>query len=101
MDYVVIPQEARDGSMDEFLPIGAHVRVKPGFASEGQEGVITAWGRGVQADETFRASGDFEILIDNEGPVVTWDEGTVGATDADDSGTHWFPGQSMVVLETV
>ena len=64
---------------------------------EGTRGTVVKHGRGKRADLLFRANEarakaaereltaeDYEPLIDSEGPVVRFDNGT----------EHWFPGQS-------
>lgn len=95
MDYVVLPRDdAAEAEAGDTLTVGTRVRVKAGFLGAGDEGTITAYGRGVEADALFRQTGDFEILIDNEGPVVEWDHLDMGPL-------AWFPGQSMVVLEAI
>lgn len=66
-------------------------------------GSVVKYARSKRADDIFSAikgqalldqralvSDDYECLIENEGPVVCWD---------DDGSESWFPGQSMAILE--
>lgn len=85
---------------DEAAPYAVGTRVRtapgsPGFEANGlptgTEGTITGWGRDEEAHEYYMAHRDPEVLIDNEGPVVTFDNGV----------THWFPGMSAGSLELV
>ena len=97
--YVLIAERPENWSENTrwMVTKGTRVRQTSGL-NEGRVGTITGQGRSRRANRLFARSlaqaanvgrdlddDDFEMLIDNEGPVVRWD---------DDGSTDWLPGQA-------
>lgn len=59
----------------------------------GRRGKIVGWAVGRDAQVRYMATKNPEYLIDNEGPLVRWDD-----QDPADESFSWFPGQSMVCI---
>lgn len=104
-EYVILTEKPEQWPPDMLWVItnGTRVRQAHGI-HEGRVGTIVGQARSRKADRIFAAavaeaaskgvplSGDaFEILIDNEGPVVQWDDGPL----------DWFPGQALGSLEPI
>lgn len=86
-DYIKIPASEEEWNI---FPFGARVTENSQLNGV-RNGTVTSWARAAYAHEIYRTTNNPEILIDNEGPVVTFDDGTV----------DWFPGQSVVVLSVL
>ncbi len=98
--YVVIAERPDQWSEDMRWMVTPGQRVRQsGGLNEGRIGTITGQARSRKADRMFGANiasaarnnrpltdEDFEILIDNEGPLITFDGETA---------PEWFPGQSF------
>jgi len=102
--YVMITPDDETLDCEPLARIGTRVSQVAGLKA-GRMGVTVGWARGVLAHRLFtnakdaaKAAGrelsanDYEILIDNEGPLVLWD----GEVEID-----WFPGQSMGLLDAI
>lgn len=110
--YISIPDpdasEFPEGATYPYMT-GARVKAVHGFPGmvdrgipAGTLGTVTGHGRSPQADAKFAirkrlaakagrdlSDGDYEILIDEEGPTVRFDNGK----------EDWFPGQAITAIE--
>lgn len=102
-EYVRIEPEWREDAQNPYR-IGTRVRIRDGHFAEGLRGTVVGWGRSTKADHRFAViiaeakdggreltSDDHECLIDEEGPVVDFDNGE----------TDWFPGQAITAVEPI
>lgn len=88
-DYTPLPMPIPAGDWNPFT-IGRRV-----FAESPADGLrygtIVGWGRAKYADDIYRDTGNTEILCDNEGPFVKFDDDNV----------EWIPGQAMSILRAM
>ena len=113
--YVTIPyptpgpgetMTAEELAADLGFTVGSRVVASHGQRHLGQAGTVTGWARSAAAHAQFlsiQASAqvegraltvdDYECLIDNEGPVVRFDD--------PNHGTQWYPGMSTGALTEV